>query len=72
MVGTFYTAAGPESDPFVKEGDHIDENTVVCIVEAMKVMNEVKAGVKGVVRELLIEDGHPVEYGSKLIRIEAN
>ena len=69
MVGTFYTAAAPEDAPFVKVGDKIDKNTVVCIVEAMKVMNEVKAGVTGTVVEILVENGHPVEFGTKLFRV---
>lgn len=69
MVGTYYASPSPEDPPFVKAGDKIDKNTVVCIVEAMKVMNEVKAGVTGTVAEVLIESGHPVEFGTKLIRI---
>lgn len=70
MVGTFYESPSPEDPPFVKVGDTVDENTVVCIVEAMKVMNEVKAGVKGVVAESLVENSHPVEFGTKIFRIE--
>ena len=69
MVGTFYTAASPDDPPFVKVGDRVEENTVVCIIEAMKVMNEVKAGVSGTVAEILIDNAHPVEFGSKLVRI---
>jgi acetyl-CoA carboxylase biotin carboxyl carrier protein len=69
MVGTFYCSPSPEAPPFVKEGDKIDKNTVVCIIEAMKVMNEVKAGVSGTVVELLVESGSPVEFGTKLFRI---
>lgn len=69
MVGTIYLAASPNDPPFVKKGDTIDENTIVCLVEAMKVMNEVKAGVKGVVAEILVENSHPVEYGSRLFRV---
>lgn len=69
MVGTYYSAPSPDDAPFVKVGDKIDENTVVCIIEAMKVMNEVKAGVKGIVAEILPESGHPVEFGSKIIRV---
>ena len=57
------------SRPFVKVGDQIEENTVVCIIEAMKVMNEVKANVKGTVAEILVENAHPVEFGTKIIRI---
>ena len=69
MVGTFYNSPSPEDPPFVKVGDKIDKNTVVCIIEAMKVMNEVKAGVTGTVTEVLVENGHPVEFGTKLYRI---
>ena len=69
IVGTFYTAPSPDSSPFVKVGDVVEESTVVCIVEAMKVMNEVKAGVSGKVVECFVEDGHPVEFGSKLFAI---
>lgn len=69
MVGTFYAAPSPEDPSFVKIGEKVDKNTVVCIIEAMKVMNEVKAGVSGVLAEVLVESGHPVEFGSKLFRI---
>jgi acetyl-CoA carboxylase biotin carboxyl carrier protein len=69
MVGTFYNSPSPEDPPFVKAGDKIDKNTVMCIIEAMKVMNEVKAGVTGTVVECLVESGHPVEFGTKLFKI---
>lgn len=69
MVGTFYRAASPSDAPFVRPGDKIEENTVVCLVEAMKVMNEVKAGVRGIVAEVLIENAQPVEFGAKLFKI---
>ena len=69
MVGTFYNASSPEDPPFVKPGDKIEKHSVVCIIEAMKVMNEVKAGVAGTVVEVLVENGHPVEFGTKLYRI---
>jgi len=69
MVGTYYSAPSPEDPPFVKVGDRVEENTVVCIIEAMKVMNEVKAGVSGVVAEILVENANPVEFGTKIIRI---
>jgi acetyl-CoA carboxylase biotin carboxyl carrier protein len=69
MVGTFYSSPSPDDPPFVKVGDKIEKNTVVCIIEAMKVMNEVKAGVSGTVAEVLIESGHPVEFGTKLFRV---
>ncbi|QLH35463.1 MAG: acetyl-CoA carboxylase biotin carboxyl carrier protein [Parachlamydiaceae bacterium] len=69
MVGTFYTTPSPDDPAFVKVGDKVDKNTVVCIVEAMKVMNEIKSGVAGTVAEILVENGHPVEFGTKLFRI---
>jgi acetyl-CoA carboxylase biotin carboxyl carrier protein len=69
MVGTFYSASGPDEPEFIKVGDKITKDTVVCIIEAMKVMNEVKAGKEGVVTEILVENGHPVEFGTKLFKI---
>lgn len=69
MVGTFYVAGSPEDPAFIKPGDKVDGKTVVCIIEAMKVMNEVKAGVTGTVVEVLVENGSPVEFGTKLFRI---
>lgn len=70
MVGTFYHSPAPTEPPFVKIGDTVNEETVVGIVEAMKVMNEIKAGVAGTVVEILMEDNHPVEFGTKLFRVE--
>jgi acetyl-CoA carboxylase biotin carboxyl carrier protein len=69
LVGTFYSAASPDDPHFVKVGDRVDENTVVCIIEAMKVMNEVKAGMSGTIAEILVDNAHPVEFGTKLFRI---
>lgn len=69
MVGTFYATPAPEQPAFVKVGDRVDENTVVCIVEAMKVMNEVKAGISGTVAEILADNSQPVEFGTRLLRI---
>ena len=69
MVGTFYTKPSPDHPTFVKVGDSVEAHTVVCIIEAMKVMNEVKAGVAGVVAEVLVDNAHPVEFGTRLIRI---
>lgn len=69
MVGTFYASPGPDQPSFVKVGDRVDENTVVCIVEAMKVMNEVKAGISGTVAEILTDNAQPVEFGTRLLRI---
>lgn len=69
MVGTFYSAPSPDDPPYVKVGDEVDENTVICIIEAMKVMNEVKAGKKGKIAEVMIGSADPVEFGTKLFRI---
>jgi len=69
MVGTLYTAASPDSDPYVAVGSYVDENTVVCIVEAMKVMNEVRAEVSGVITEICVKNAQPVEYGQVLFRV---
>lgn len=69
LVGTIYLSPSPEDPPFVKKGDRVDENTIVCIVEAMKVMNEVKAGVSGNIHEILVQNGDPVEFGAKLFII---
>ena len=70
LVGSFYRSPSPEADPFVIEGDRVEEDTVLCIVEAMKVMNEVTAGVSGVVREVLVENGSAVEFDQPLFKIE--
>lgn len=69
MVGTFYFAPSPEDPPFIKVGDMVTEESVVCIIEAMKVMNEVKAGVRGTVAEVLLKNGVPVEFGTQILRI---
>ena len=69
MVGTFYSSPSPEHASFVKVGDRIEKNTVVCIIEAMKVMNEIKANISGTIVEVLVETGQPVEFGTKLFRI---
>lgn len=70
FVGTFYSAPSPQDSPYVQEGDQIDEESVVCIVEAMKVMNEVKSGVKGRVKKVLCKNGDPVEFGSEILIVE--
>lgn len=69
LVGTYYASPAPDQPPFVKVGDRVSEETIVCIIEAMKVMNEVKAGVSGVVSEVLVDNAHPVEFGTRLLRI---
>jgi acetyl-CoA carboxylase biotin carboxyl carrier protein len=70
MVGTFYRAASPESGSFVDVGKTVNDDTVVCIIEAMKVMNEIKAEIAGEVLEILVENGEPVEFGQPLFNIE--
>jgi acetyl-CoA carboxylase biotin carboxyl carrier protein len=70
MVGTFYRAASPESKPFADVGTKVVENTVVCIIEAMKIMNEIQAETKGAVLEVLVENGQPVEYGQRLFKVK--
>jgi len=70
MVGTFYRAASPESKAFAEAGTKVVENTVVCIIEAMKIMNEIQAEVKGTVIEALVENGQPVEYGQRLFKVK--
>lgn len=72
MVGTFYTSSAPESPPFVKVGDQIGPETVVCIVEAMKVFNEIPAEVAGKITAVMVENGAAVEYGQKLFRVDKN
>jgi len=71
MVGTFYTSA-PGADPYVAIGDEVGEETVVCIIEAMKIMNEVKAEAKGKIAEILVENGAAVEYGQPLFSVETS
>ena len=70
MVGSFYAAPGPDQPAFVKVGDKVSAETVLCIIEAMKVMNEVKAGIDGVVDEIYVKNGQTIEYGTKLFRIK--
>ena len=69
MVGTFYRASSPEAPPFVDVGKEVTEETVVCIIEAMKVMNEIKAEIKGVIAEVVAEGGKPVQFGQVLFRV---
>ncbi|RFC43642.1 MAG: acetyl-CoA carboxylase biotin carboxyl carrier protein [Verrucomicrobia bacterium] len=69
MVGTFYSAASPEAPAFVSVGQQITPESVICIIEAMKVMNEIKAETSGVVVEVLAENGKPVQYGQPLFRL---
>lgn len=69
MVGTFYRSPAPDEPPFVEVGDRIRADQTVCIIEAMKLMNEIEAEVSGEVIEILVENGKPVEYGQPLMRI---
>jgi acetyl-CoA carboxylase biotin carboxyl carrier protein len=69
MVGTFYHAASPEAAPFVDVGTKVTEDTVVCIIEAMKVMNEIKAETTGVIAEIVAENSKPVQFGQVLFRV---
>jgi acetyl-CoA carboxylase biotin carboxyl carrier protein len=69
MVGTFYSSASPDDAPYVKVGDKVEEDAVVCIIEAMKVMNEVKAGKKGKIVEIMLSNADPVEFGTNIFRI---
>ncbi|OUW82451.1 MAG: acetyl-CoA carboxylase, biotin carboxyl carrier protein [Gammaproteobacteria bacterium TMED222] len=70
MVGTFYSSPNPGADTFVKVGDKVSEGDVLCIIEAMKMMNEVKSDYSGIIKEILISDADPVEYGEALFIIE--
>ena len=70
MVGTFYVAPSPDAPPFVDVGQTVGKDDVVCILEAMKVMNEIKAEVEGQIVEVLAENGEPVEYGQPLFRVK--
>lgn len=69
MVGTFYSASGPDKPPFIKVGDPVGPDTVVCLIEAMKVFNEIKAECAGIVDEVLVGNGKPVEFGQPLFRV---
>lgn len=70
IVGTFYTSPSPDSDPFVKVGDHISKGETLCIVEAMKIMNEIEAEFSGTVQKVLVDDGQPVEFDQPLFIIK--
>lgn len=70
IVGTFYRAPSPDQPPFKEVGDRVTSEDVICIVEAMKVMNEIKAGVNGVIRKVLVDNSSPVEYGQGLFQVE--
>jgi len=70
MVGTFYRAPAPGADPYVGEGEKVEKGTVLCIIEAMKLMNEIEAEVSGKVHSILVENAQPVEYGQPLFLLE--
>ncbi len=72
MVGTFYRAASPEAPPYASVGGEVTSDSVVCIIEAMKVMNEIKAEVKGTIRKILVENATAIEYGQPLFLVEPN
>ena len=72
MIGTFYRAPSPEAGNYVEVGTEVIADTVVCIIEAMKVMNEIKSEVKGVVTQVLVENGKPVEFGQPLFKVRPN
>ncbi len=70
MVGTFYRSPSPENPAFIDVNAKVEEKTVVCIIEAMKIMNEIQAETKGTIVELLVENGQPVEYGQRLFKVK--
>jgi acetyl-CoA carboxylase biotin carboxyl carrier protein len=70
MVGTFYRASAPTADPFVREGDVVKEGQILCIIEAMKLMNEIESKASGRIVKILVENGQPVEYGQPLFLLE--
>ena len=72
MVGTFYRSPSPENPAFVENGSKVEEKTAVCIIEAMKIMNEIQAETKGTVVVILLENGQPVEYGQRLFKLKLN
>jgi acetyl-CoA carboxylase biotin carboxyl carrier protein len=71
MIGTFYRAPSPEAGNYVEVGSEVNSESVVCIIEAMKVMNEIKAEVKGIVTQVLVENGKPVEFGQPLFKVRS-
>ena len=72
IVGTFYATPSPDSEDYVEVGSRVDSETVICIIEAMKVMNEIKAEVSGTISEILVSNGQAVEYGQVLFRVKAD
>ena len=72
MIGTFYRSPSPEAASYIEVGSEVSPESVVCIIEAMKVMNEIKAEVKGVVTQILVENGKPVEFGQPLFKVRSS
>jgi acetyl-CoA carboxylase biotin carboxyl carrier protein len=72
MVGTFYKAPEPGAESYIKVGNRVTPGQTVCIIEAMKIMNEIEAEIAGTVREILVEDSQPVEFGQVLFRVDPN
>ena len=72
MVGTYYAAPEPGAKPYLSVGDRISKGQILCIIEAMKIMNEIESEFDGVVKEILAQNAHPVEYGQVLFRIDPN
>jgi acetyl-CoA carboxylase biotin carboxyl carrier protein len=70
IVGTFYRAPSPQAEPFVRLGSHVDADTVVCIIEAMKLMNEIQSETSGEIAKIYVENGQPVEYGQRLFGVK--
>ena len=70
IVGTFYATASPDADPFVETGSRVQNDSIVCIIEAMKVMNEIKSELTGTIKKVLVENGTAVEYGQALFLVE--
>lgn len=71
MVGTFYRSPNPDADPFVFEGKRVERGEVLCVIEAMKLMNEIEAEKSGIIRKILVRDSEPVEYGQPLFLVES-
>ena len=70
MVGTYYSAPDPSSSSFVEVGDEVKKNQVLCIIEAMKLMNEIESDIDGIIKEIFVETGKPIEYGQKIFSIQ--
>ncbi|MCA9204761.1 MAG: acetyl-CoA carboxylase, biotin carboxyl carrier protein, partial [Planctomycetales bacterium] len=72
MVGTFYRAASPEHEPYVRPGERVDAETVICVIEAMKVFNEIPAEIRGVIVAVLVENEEPVDFGKPLFKVDTS